>query len=189
MPRVVLAQHLIGCPPAAFGHRKPTRSIAISRLPMEAEDGIDSPEPATSRGKAMPKTAKTAHGMISGMSPSVRPGRFVFVATQDKSLETQLLPRAISIFREAEGVSLLVPVDDAERAGFDVSLPMCCITLNVYSSLEGVGLTAAVSGALAKEGIPCNMIAALRHDHVFVPEHLCDRAMRVLEALQGSTAR
>ena len=55
-----------------------------------------------------------------------------------------------------------------------------------YSSLAGVGLTAAVSGALAEAGIPCNMIAALRHDHLFVPEEMGDRAMQVLKALQQS---
>ena len=34
------------------------------------------------------------------------------------------------------------------------------ITLMVHSDLEGVGLTAAVSGALADAGIACNMVAA-----------------------------
>jgi uncharacterized protein len=60
---------------------------------------------------------------------------------------------------------------------------MHCITLNVYSALDGVGLTAAVAGALAAEGIACNMIAACHHDHVLVPAD-SGRAMAVLLALQ-----
>ena len=134
----------------------------------------------------MQKLAQTAHEMVSGMSPVVRQGRFAFVTTHDQLLEGQLLPQAISVFREDEGISLLIPVEAAEAADLDVDLVMRCITLNVYSSLAGVGLTAAVSGALAEAGIPCNMIAALRHDHLFVPEEMCDRAMQVLKALQQS---
>jgi hypothetical protein len=48
-----------------------------------------------------------------------------------------------------------------------------------------VGLTAAVAGALADLGIPCNMVAAYHHDHAFVPEADADRAM---EALRGLSA-
>ena len=67
--------------------------------------------------------------------------------------------------------------------------PMCCITLNVYSSLEGVGLTAAVSNALRENAIPCNMVAAFHHDHVFVPSKMCDQAMEVLTSLQKQAAK
>ncbi len=66
---------------------------------------------------------------------------------------------------------------------------MRCITLNVYSSLAGVGLTAAVSSALGDNEIPCNMVAAFHHDHVFLPSGLCDCAMEVLTALQHEAAK
>jgi hypothetical protein len=65
---------------------------------------------------------------------------------------------------------------------------MRCITLNVYSSLERVGLTAAVAQALADESIACNMVAAYHHDHAFVPASDADRAMAVLTALQSSAS-
>ena len=60
-----------------------------------------------------------------------------------------LLPAAIATFHEDEGLSLLVPAEAAGEAGQPVDQPMRCITLNVYSSLDGVGLTAAVAAALA----------------------------------------
>ena len=58
------------------------------------------------------------------------------------------------------------------------------IVLQVFSALDGVGLTAAVATALANEGIPCNMIAGYHHDHVFVPSAMAGRAVAVLRDLQ-----
>ena len=83
-------------------------------------------------------------------------------------------------------MSLLLPVSAAKAADLSIDQPMRCITLNVYSSLEGVGLTAAVATALADNGIACNMVAAFHHDHAFVPEALSETAMQVLKSLQAS---
>ena len=77
---------------------------------------------------------------------------------------------------------------DAEKHGFDTTLPMSRITLEVFSALDGVGLTAAVATALADAGIPCNMLAAYHHDHVFVPKHLEEDAVRILRTLQDKAA-
>jgi hypothetical protein len=40
--------------------------------------------------------------------------------------------------------------------------------LTVHSSLEAVGLTAAVARKLALHGISANVVAAYYHDHIFV---------------------
>ncbi|MEQ9005869.1 MAG: ACT domain-containing protein, partial [Pseudomonadales bacterium] len=42
----------------------------------------------------------------------------------------------------------------------------------------------AVAAALTDAGISCNMVAGLRHDHLFVPEADADRALAVLQAMQ-----
>jgi hypothetical protein len=81
------------------------------------------------------------------------------------------------MFREDEGLSMILPGDAGDP------LAMRQITLDVHSALDGVGLTAAVSAALAAEGIPCNMVAAHHHDHVFVPAAMADRAVDLLRAL------
>ena len=57
------------------------------------------------------------------------------------------------------------------------------ITLEVHSDLNAVGLTAAVSGALARAGISCNVVAAACHDHLFVPVEAAPAALACLESL------
>ena len=81
------------------------------------------------------------------------------------------------MFREPEGVSVIIPASEG------ADLVMAQITLNVHSALDGVGLTAAVSGALAEAGIPCNIVAAHHHDHVFVPEKDAPAALETLRDL------
>lgn len=71
----------------------------------------------------------------------------------------------------------------------NVDHPMRRISLNAFSSLEGVGLTAAVSTALGDNGIPCNMVAAFHHYHIFLPSEMCDRAMEILLSLQNQAAK
>jgi uncharacterized protein len=137
----------------------------------------------------MPDIAHTAYDMISGMSPDLRAGVFVFATTDDTNLAAQLSKEAIATFKEDEGLSLLIPLTTAQTHGLPIESAMQCITLNVYSSLEGVGLTAAASTALADHAIPCNMVAGFHHDHVFVPENLCDKAMRVLKNLQENATK
>ena len=137
----------------------------------------------------MSKVAQTAYDMISGMTPELQTGSFVFVTTNDPDLVTSLSGKAVSVFKEDEGISMIIPAGLAEQSMLNVDHPMRCITLNVFSSLEGVGLTAAVSTALGDHDIPCNMVAAFHHDHVFVPSEMCDQAMEVLISLQNCAAK
>lgn len=116
--------------------------------------------------------------MIAGMSPRLVPGVFVFRTVPDEELAAHL-PEARAMFREDEGISLVLP------GAADDPLAMRQITLDVHSALDGVGLTAAVAAALAAEGIACNMIAAHHHDHAFVPAAQAERAVEVLRALAG----
>jgi hypothetical protein len=125
------------------------------------------------------KVIRDGTAMVRAMRPERVPGAFAFVSMTAEAA-APLMSRARGVFVE-EDVSLLLPVaEDAPDA-------MAQITLQVHSALDGVGLTAAVAGALAAEGIPCNMIAATHHDHVFVPVALADRAVAVLEARAGQT--
>ena len=117
--------------------------------------------------------------MIAGMRPEIQPGEFAFVLWPQDTLWPEGT-RASCV--EAEGLSLIVPIAFAPSG----AVPMRCITLQVHSSLEGVGLTAAVSDTLAKAGIPANMVAGYHHDHVYVPTELAEQAVKLLVQLQQS---
>ena len=127
--------------------------------------------------------------MVAGMNPVLDPVSYVFCTdTQDGARDwSEVLPRALALFREDEGISLVLPLDDARAFQLPCHMPMRRITLGVFSALDGVGLTAAVAGALAARGIACNVIAAFHHDHIFVPEAEADAAMAALRLCQGRT--
>ncbi len=125
----------------------------------------------------MTDPVKNTNAMIASMEPQLQPGDFAFVvweAGKDWPEGT----RASCI--EAEGLSLVIPIAAAPKG----AVAMRCITLQVHSSLEGVGLTAAVSSALADLGIPANMVAGYHHDHVYVPSGMAEQALEVLKSLQ-----
>jgi len=123
--------------------------------------------------------------LLTSMSPRLDDTEWVFAAAQEEDA-VLLTPHAIATFREAEGLTLVLPQSAAHDLG-SVSAPMNRITLEVHSSLEAVGLTAAVAGALAEAGISANVIAAYYHDHIFVPKGSADRALAVLRGLSTST--
>ncbi len=127
--------------------------------------------------------------MIAGMDPALGTTDYVFCTAPPGERVEAALSHAIAVFREEEGVSLVLPATAAARLGFPASPPMRCITLTVRSSLEGVGLTAAVAGALASAGIACNVIAAFHHDHLFVPARDAGRALAALARLQDEARR
>jgi hypothetical protein len=131
------------------------------------------------------KISRTAREMISKMTPELRAGQFVFVSIQDSAHRATLVPKAIAMFKEDEGMSLIISVDLAAKNDLNVDQPMRCITLNVFSALDGVGLTSAVSTTLGQHGIPCNMVAAYHHDHVFIPASMAEKALALLNDLQS----
>jgi uncharacterized protein len=118
--------------------------------------------------------------LLRDMKPEMRRGIFVFCTIA----EHEKLPAGIKpllIFREAEGTTLVIPRDEAERIGLSHQFPSRLITLTVHSSLEAVGLLAAITARFASAGISVNAVSAFYHDHLFVPEHRADEALALLE--------
>ena len=120
--------------------------------------------------------------LLAHLEPSLREGEYVFITVDDDTMTDELQP--LATFAEDEGRSLIVERERAEAAGLAVEGVFRCITLTVRSSLEAVGLTAAVATALAEAGISANVVAAFHHDHVFVPAAHAERALSVLRGLQ-----
>jgi len=135
----------------------------------------------------MHNLARTPRDMLSNMAPILQAGTYVFCTTTDAELATTCARRALASFEEPEGSSFILPTHDAQALGFDCSNTMRQIMLRVYSALDGVGLTAAVATVLAELNIPCNVVAAYHHDHVFVPESLSERALAALVQLQSES--
>ena len=118
--------------------------------------------------------------LLASLAPHLMDGDFVFCTIQDAKYGdfAELLP--IASFREAEGLTLLVAKENADKAGFNYESIFKGITLKVHSSLEAVGLTAAVSSKLSERGISANVIAAYYHDHIFVQAEKADVALSAL---------
>ena len=119
------------------------------------------------------------------MNPALDSVEYAFCAASDAETIAKAQTHALCLFREHEATSLILPCARAGALGFDMSLPMRRIVLEVNSALDGVGLTAAAASALAAAAIPCNFVAAYRHDHVFVPAELAERALAILKRLQA----
>lgn len=114
--------------------------------------------------------------LLAGLNPKVRQGEYVVVETD------QNLP-AVAVIYEDEATTRIMLRDIADQHGLSYEFVGAWITLTIESDLAAVGLTAAVSTALASAGIACNVIAASRHDHLLVPVDRQDDAIEVLKAL------
>ena len=105
--------------------------------------------------------------LLAALDPVLHSERYSFSTTEDPTLGE----RDFAIVREAEGLALIAPDPAGEWAR---------ISLGVHSSLDAVGLTAALSSQLANAGISANIVAALYHDHIFVQWRRREEALRLL---------
>ena len=121
--------------------------------------------------------------LLAGLAPRLDPDPWVFV-THPTPLPAGLAP--LMIFREAEGITAVLSPSEARALGLPDGPVLRRITLGVHSSLEAVGLTAAVATALTEAGISANVVAAFHHDHVFVPAGRADDALACLRRLQAA---
>jgi uncharacterized protein len=118
--------------------------------------------------------------MLAQLRPRRHPGQYVFTTVPGAPPPGT---RPVMTFAEDEGLTLILRQDEADLAGLRYELVTAWITLTVHSALDGVGLTAAVSAVLADAGIGCNVVAATRHDHLFVPAAAAGEALRLLAEL------
>jgi hypothetical protein len=114
--------------------------------------------------------------LLAGLAPALAPRpRAIRTQAQDAPVPAD----AIMLFREDEGTTIVAEV--ADSAGDEPHWAQ--ITLRIHSSLEAVGMMAAIASALAARGIPCNAVSAYFHDHLFVPWARRDDALAALRQL------
>lgn len=92
------------------------------------------------------------------------------------------LAKCFAVIKEEEGLTLIAERAMLENSGHQISAAWARITLQIHSSLEAVGLTAAFATALGNVGISANVVAAFHHDHIFVQ---WDKRQEALQALKN----
>jgi hypothetical protein len=123
--------------------------------------------------------------LLSGMRPELNPGRYVYTMAEG-GVPSGVTP--VVTVAEQEGLTLVVPQAEADAAGMAYDYVAGWITLRVHSALAAVGLTAAVSRALADAELSCNVVAGFHHDHLFVPYDRAEEAVDVLRRLARDSA-
>ena len=136
--------------------------------------------------------------LLVGLAPMLAP--------RPRAIRTQALGQplpadAIMLFHETEGVTTIVETDvvgtdgvetdgvETDEAGTGMAdARWAQITLRIHSSLDAVGMMAAISAALAARSIPCNVVSAYFHDHLFVPWGRREDAIEALEALSRASS-
>ena len=121
--------------------------------------------------------------LLAQLSPELDPETYVFCTFKNAQYGDIQGAKPLAAFMEKEGLTLVVQQHRADHLGLDYSGVFSCITLMVHSSLDAIGLTAAVSSVLAKNQISANVIAAYHHDHVFVPENKAAQALALLQKI------
>ena len=132
----------------------------------------------------MTPAEKDLHTLLAALRPVTREGEYVYVLWPDGK---PLAGHIAAAVREAEGLTVVLPRADADAMGLAYDFVAAWITLQVHSSLEAVGLTAAVSAALTEAKISCNVLAGFHHDHLLVPVADAERALEVLHELSAGS--
>ncbi|MGB7539542.1 MAG: ACT domain-containing protein [Anaerolineales bacterium] len=125
--------------------------------------------------------------LLQSMRPALIGQPFVFASIPRQALaDLAFIP--LGTFCESEGVTVIATQTQARNAGWPADDTWACVTLMVHSSLHAVGFLAAITAALAREGISVNPVSAYYHDHLFVPWDERKRAMEALAALGTAPA-
>lgn len=125
--------------------------------------------------------------LLCSMEPELRRDVYAYCVVPHGSDISALSPAAT--VAEAEGLTLILPEQQAVNAGLSVVFRAAWITLRVHSDLHAVGLTAAFASALGHAGISCNVIAGTFHDHILVPVEQAQQALGALKALQQQSGQ
>lgn len=119
---------------------------------------------------------------MSHLNPKLHEGTYVFTSVPiDTDINSLTV---VASMHEAEGLTVVLPEQQAIHQGFPIQFRCSWITLGMESALESVGLTAAFARALSDKSISCNVVAGTYHDHLFVPLDRADDALQCLRELQ-----
>lgn len=119
--------------------------------------------------------------LLAELEPQLEPGFYCFTSIP----QGQPSPaHALMTFQETEGTTLILQLEQATAEHIETGFICRKITLLVPSSLEAVGMMAAIAQTLKEAAIPCNVVAGYHHDHLFVAPDHAEAALEALRALQ-----
>jgi hypothetical protein len=132
----------------------------------------------------MKRGIKDLNSLLKHMQPIIHDKEYVFctLLKQPKNI------KPLMIFREKEGITLIIDKETAEKENIPYDNVWCCITLNVHSDLAAVGFLARITEKLAAAGISVNVVSAYYHDHLFVQKKDAEKAMKILKQLSKEFA-
>ena len=125
---------------------------------------------------------KNINRLLKGISPVLQKGEFVYCTFAANAYGDYKDLKPIASLLEKEGLTLVMPRQNADEHRLSYSGVFKMISLQIHSSLEAVGLSAAVTAALSQKGIPANVMAGFYHDHIFVPIEKANEAMAALKS-------
>ena len=122
---------------------------------------------------------------LNALNPVLHEGTYVFTSVPIDTDTNGLT--VVASMHEPEGLTLVLPKQQAMQRGFPIHFSCGWITLGAESALDSIGLTAAIARTLSDKSIPCNIVAGTYHDHLFVPMNLADAALQYLQELQRAS--
>lgn len=117
--------------------------------------------------------------LLKSVKPELHDGEFVFCSVDHDVFQT-LTVKPVCVFREAEGITLILRKEEADNLSLEYSYVSRMITLTVHSSLDAVGFLAAITTKLASSGISVNPVSAYYHDHLFVASKDAGNTLKLL---------
>lgn len=123
--------------------------------------------------------------LLKDMKPVLNETEYVFCTKKCFEINDEIIKlKPICTFLENEGLSIIISKEIADKNGLSYDAIFKKITLEIHSSLEAVGLTAAFSKALTSHNISANVVAGYYHDHIFIPKDKAELALKALESLK-----
>ena len=98
----------------------------------------------STKGQLNMSGEKNLGNLIASMKPILIENEYVFGTIETCNVEKLVLLNPISTFQEKEGLTVVVQKEKADEYKVSYTGVFRCITLNVHSSLDAVGLTVNV---------------------------------------------
>lgn len=92
----------------------------------------------------------------------------------------------IGTFQEKEGVTIIATNEYLAKNGLQPEALFAKLTVEIETSLQLVGLTAALATKLSENNIAANVISGYFHDYIFVQYEVREKALEFLNSLKES---